>query len=117
MRGRRHGLIVRPALATAMLQFPEMFLRGTVRRGRRGWRQKMVDGMIGCDAMFMSNEGLTCVGVVCDDDDLLPPVISAHAMNPGVMVWMRDRGVGSAINDSHLMGHGLRLVDFRGCNA
>lgn len=113
LRGRRHGLIVRPSLATTMLQFPQFLLLGTVRgRGRR-LRQKMIDGMIGCDAMYMSDHGQTCVGVVSDDDDLLPSVISAHAMNPGVLVWMRVRRAGAAINDSYLANHGPPLVDLR----
>ena len=111
LRGRRHGLIVRPMLATTMLQFPELLLRGTVRDGRRGSRQKMVDGMMGCDAMFMTNEGLAYVGVVSDDDDLLPATISAHARCPGGLVWIRSRKAGSALNDPWLIHHGLRLID------
>ena len=113
LRGRRHRLIVRPALATTMLQFPDLLLLGTVRGPPRRLRQKMVDGMIGCDAMYMSNHGRTYVGVVSDDDDLLPSVISAHAINPGVLVWMRGRQLGSAINDSYLMSHGPPLIDLR----
>ena len=111
MRGRRHRLIVRPSLATTMLQFPEMLLLGTVRGTNRRLRQKMIDGMIGCDAMYMSDDGQTYVSVVSDDDDLLPAAISAHAMKPEGMVWMRSRRAGDAINDSSLLSHGLPLVD------
>ena len=111
MRGRRHRLIVRPSLATTMLQFPEMLLLGTVRGTDGRLRQKMIDGMIGCDAMYMSDDGQTYVSVVSDDDDLLPAAISAHAMKPEGLVWMRSRRAGDAINDSSLLSHGLPLVD------
>ena len=40
LRGRWRGLIVRPALATTMLQFPDVELRGTVRLQAKRRRQK-----------------------------------------------------------------------------
>ncbi len=61
--------------------------------------------------MYMSDDGQTYVSVVSDDDDLLPAAISAHAMKPEGMVWMRSRRAGDAINDSSLLSHGLPLVD------
>ena len=109
LRGRRHGLIVRPALATTMIRFPELHLRGTVRRRGRNQRQKMIDGMIGCDALHMATHGQTCIGIVTDDDDLLPATLSAHDTNAGMLVWMRTRSIGSAINDSILVGKGVVL--------
>ena len=54
LRGRRQGLIVRPTLAMTMLQFPDIELRGTVRLQAKSRRQKMVDGMLGCDAAFVA---------------------------------------------------------------
>ena len=96
-----------------MLQFPDLLLRGTVRVGRRGTRQKMVDGMMGYDALFMAIEGLTYVGVLTDDDDLIPALLSAHVRNPTVLAWVRARAVGSAINDSALLNRGLRICSLR----
>ena len=113
LRGRRHGLIVRPALATTMIQFPELLLRGTVRGHGRRQRQKMIDGMMGCDALHMAAQGMTYVGIVTDDDDLLPATLSAHGTSADVLVWMRARDVGSAINDRSLLNEGLRIHDLR----
>lgn len=115
LRGRRHGLIVRPALATTMLEFPDLILRGTVRleaqyRGpqpRR--RQKMVDGMLGCDAMFATARGIARVGVVTDDDDLVPAILSANAANSDLTIWIRQRRTGTGLNDRSLLNRRLRF--------
>ena len=123
LRGRRHGLIVRPALATAMLQFPELILRGTVRHqaprpGRpQGVRQKMVDGMLGCDAVFAAAAGLARIGVVTDDDDLVPATLSANAANSPLTIWMRPRRVGAGLNDRSLIERGLSIRQFEESHA
>ena len=107
LRGRRHGLIIRPALATTMIRFPEFLLRGTVRG--RNQRQKMIDGMMGCDALHVVIHGQIRVGLVTDDDDLLPAALSAHDTNAGMLTWIRCRRVGAAVNDSFLRSKGLPL--------
>ena len=109
LRGRQGGLIVRPSLATAMIQVPDLILRGTVRLEARKRRQKMVDGMLGCDAVFASVEGLTQVGVVTGDDDLVPATLSAHAANADLTVWMRPRTAGRGPNDRGLAERRLRI--------
>ena len=111
LRGRHHGLIVRPALATTMIQFPESLLRGTVRG--RNQRQKMIDGMMGCDALHVAAHGQVRIGLVTDDDDLLPAALSAHDTNAGMFVWMRSRSIGSAVNDPFLESKGLPLHQLR----
>lgn len=113
LRGRRHGLLVRPALATTMIQFPWLLLRGTVRGHGQNQRQKMIDGMMGCDALHMTAHGSTYVGIVTNDDDLLPAVLSAHATNADMLAWMRTRSVGSAINDAGLLNERLRIHQLR----
>ena len=113
LRGRRHGLIVRPALATTMIQFPELLLRGTVRGHGQNRRQKMIDGMMGCDAIRTAMDGLTYVGIVTDDDDLLPSTLFAHDIDADVLAWLRTREVGSAMNDGALLDYGLRIHDLR----
>lgn len=112
LRGRRHGMIVRPSLATALVQFPNLMLQGTVRllSGRR--RQKMIDGMLGCDAMFVAATGPVPVGLVTDDDDIVPAALSAHAASTKPMVWMRPRSVGRGLNDRILSERGLRIHPF-----
>ena len=109
LRGRRHGLIVRPSLATAMVRFPDTILRGTARLSAKPRRQKMVDGMLGCDAMFVAATDSASIGIVTDDDDLVPAALSAHAMSMKSMVWMRSRPVGQGLNDRSLSNRGLRI--------
>ena len=109
LRGRRRGMIVRPTLATTMLQFPGVELRGTVRLQARRRRQKMVDAMLGCDAVFAAALGQSRVGIVSDDDDLLPAALSAHAAGPAGTAWMRRRAAGAGINDRALSERGVRI--------
>ena len=109
LRGRRNGLIVRPSLATVMLQFPDLVLRGTVRVQSGKKHQKMVDGMLGCDAIFAATEGLTQVGVVTGDDDLVPAALSADAANTERTVWLRPDFAGKGLNDRELAARGLRI--------
>ena len=113
LRGRRHGLMVRPSLATTMVQFPDVVLRGTVRIQTRRKRQKMVDGMLGCDAMFVAATDSVRIGIVTDDDDLVPATLSANAANMGLMAWMRPRPMGEGLNDQVLSGQGLRIHHIR----
>lgn len=117
LRGRRNGLIVRPTLATSMIQFPWFLPRGTVRRrlrnGRQGHEQKMVDGMLGCDALYVAMRSQASIGIVTDDDDLLPNALSSHAGSSAAVVWMRTRSVGSATNDRQLLDAGLRIHQLR----
>lgn len=109
LRGRRRGLIVRPALATTMLQFPDVELRGTVRLQAKRKRQKMVDTMLGCDAVFAAALGQSRVEIVSNDDDLLPAALSAHAADPSGTAWMRPRAAGAGINDRALSERGVRI--------
>ena len=109
LRGRRSGLIVRPSLATAMVRFPRMVLKGTTRLHVRRRRQKMVDGMLGFDALSVAEEGVARVGIVTDDDDLVPAVLSAHAARGESIVWMRPRPMGRGLNDRNMTEQGVRI--------
>ena len=109
LRGRRQGLIVRPTLAMTMLQFPDVALRGTLRLQVKRRRQKMVDGMLGCDAVFAVGLAESKVGIVSDDDDLLPAALSAHAANPSDAAWIRRRAAGAGVNDRALRARGVRI--------
>ena len=111
LRGTIRGVKVRPVIATTMLQVPDFVLRGTVRLRTKPARQKMVDGMLGCDAMFAASSGRERVGVVTDDDDLVPALLAARvgASAPGP-VWMRRRATKSAPNDDLLSERGVRIV-------
>ena len=109
LRGRHHGLIVRPSLARTMIQFPEVVLQGTVRLRSRPRRQKMVDGMLGCDAMFVATKEPTQIGLITDDEDIIPAALCAHAANANPVVWMRSRLIGKGLNDQSLAERGLRI--------
>ena len=123
LRGRHQGLIVRPALATAMLQFPGLILRGTVRHevtkpsAKTRTRQKMVDGMLGCDAIFATTAGIAHVAVVTDDDDLVPSVLVANTSDSNLTTWVRRRKTGTGLNDRSLIDRGIRFRQIEGPNA
>ena len=73
----------------------------------------MIDGMMGCDVLHVATFERTYIGLVTDDDDLLPATLSAHAKKADMLVWMRERGIGSAINDPDLLNYGLRIHRLR----
>lgn len=111
VRNRVRGVEVRPVVATDILQVPDLVLRGTVRRRARRVRQKMVDGMLGCDAIYAASLGMERVGVVTDDDDLVPALLAARVGSPAPgPVWMRRRATGAAPNDDLLAERGVRIV-------
>ena len=109
LRGRRGGVIVRPSLAFAMCELPGVILRGTVRMRSKNKRQKMVDGMLGCDARFAAAGGQVPVGIVTDDDDLVPAALSARAAGSQRVMWMRPRPAGAGLNDDILLALGLQI--------
>lgn len=114
-RGTIHGVTVRSVIATRLLSVPDVVLRGTVRLRARRVRQKMVDGMLGCDTLFAARSGLERVGVVTDDDDLVPALLAARAgASTAGPVWIRRRATGSAPNDDLLMERGVRIVRLGG---
>ncbi len=69
----------------------------------------MVDAMLGCDAVFAATLGQSRVGIVSDDDDLLPAALSAHAADPACTAWMRRRAAGEGLNDRALSDYGVRI--------
>ena len=109
LRGRRGGLIVRTSLAMALVEFPAIRLHGTVRLRARPRRQKMVDGMIDCDALYLASKGRDYVGIVTDDDDFVPAALSANAMRNDTFAWFRPRSVGESPNDQILIDHGVNI--------
>lgn len=119
LAGHRQGIAVRTRLARQMMKFPELTLRGTVRareRRRRGqpkFEQKMVDGMIGCDAMFAAADGSMRVALVTGDDDFVPAALSAHAANPRSFAWLRPESKHPRLNDDALSKRGVCLRHIR----
>lgn len=105
------GVDVRPVIATTIFRDPELVLRGTVRLRARRARQKMVDGMLGCDALFAASLGIERVGVFTDDEDLVPALLAARigSSAPGP-AWMRRRATGTAPNDGLLAERGVRII-------
>ena len=110
LRGRRYGTIIRPTLAGTMVNLSHLLLKGTVRLQARRRRQKMVDGMLGCDAVVMASLADGPVGVVTDDEDLVPALLVSHAANPRGTIWFRQRrAVGSGLNDQSLQRQGIQI--------
>ena len=102
-------MIVRPSLATAMVGFPDTILKGTVRLRARPRRQKMVDGMMGCDAICAVAAIPARVALVTDDDDLVPAALSANAIARTALAWIRPRPVGQGLNDGRLTRRGIQI--------
>lgn len=109
LRRRMRGISVRPAIATSLLRHPNFVLRGTVRLRARPRRQKMVDGMLGCDAVVAVETGVEQVGVVTNDDDLVPSLLSAQHSSSGAPIWLRSDGPGVGLNDRLLARCGVRI--------
>lgn len=65
--------------------------------------------MLGCDAVFAAALGRSRVGIVSNDDDLLPAALTAHAADPSGTAWMRPRAAGEGINDRALRERGVRI--------
>lgn len=109
LRGRRYGMIVRPSLATAMVGFPDTILKGTVRLRSKRRHQKMVDAMMGCDAICAVAAIPARVALVTDDDDLVPAALSANAVARTALAWIRPRPVGQGLNDGRLTRRGIQI--------
>jgi hypothetical protein len=69
--GRRGRAIVKPSLVTSLACRTSDVLVGTVRGSEAGVRQKMVDAMLGFDALHFAREQSLPVLIVSDDDDLV----------------------------------------------
>ena len=109
LRGRNYGTIVRPVLSDTMAQFPLVSLRGTIRLESRRRRQKMVDGILGFDALHFAKNDSIWLGIVSDDDDMIPALLTAHDANRSRTIWFRKRAVGSGLNDAELERHGVLI--------
>ncbi len=109
LRGRHHAMIVRPVLSDTMAQFPLVSLCGTIRLQTRPRRQKTVDGMLGFDALHFAKNDSPWLGIVSDDDDMIPALLTAHDANGRRIIWFRKRAVGSGLNDAELQGHGVLI--------
>ena len=72
----------------------------------------MVDTMLGCDAMFLAAGAPIRIGIVTDDEDLLPAALSAHAANPKLTVWIRRRAANTGLNDQLVSNQGLQIYCF-----
>ncbi len=112
-RGRRGNAIVKPSLVTALACRSSDVLLGTVRESETGVRQKMVDAMLGLDALHFARDQSLPVLIVSDDDDLVPAALSARSLSTSCRVhWLRRRRPDSALNDSLLGRAGVTFGSF-----
>lgn len=100
-RGRRRGIRVNPHLVESLLCSPASRLFGTYKNGG----QKMVDTMICMDAAYLSHRTECPIGILSDDDDLIPGLIYASTIRKG-SVCARCRDYGEGVNDmvAHRVG-------------
>ncbi len=103
-RRRVNRLRVRPSVALALALLPDRELVATY-RSDTAEGQKMVDGMITVDAVYLAVHEEQTVLIVSDDDDFVPALIGAHclASRRAKMVLMRrNKARGTAPNDGLL---------------
>jgi hypothetical protein len=112
LRGRKHGVLVKPQVATSVAIRATEILIGTTRKDTVKARQKMVDCMIAVDLLHYSRS--ETVVVVSDDDDLVPAVFAATVRCAGHVVWLRHRHAGWGLNDSLLTAAGVRFGVLKG---
>jgi hypothetical protein len=113
-RGRRNGVIVKPALAMSIAAVSHSPIDGTLRGWPRDPRQKMVDCMIAVDAVEFARQPLSPVLLASDDDDLVPAALAAAAGRSGALVWLRMRREGWGLNDRLLAQAGVQFGLLRG---
>lgn len=107
-RGRREGVIVKPAIATAIVAHADQVLIGSLRGWPEAPCQKMVDCMLAVDAIEFALQGVAAVLIVSDDDDLVPAALAARRRREGQrIVWLRRRRVGRGLNDAVLSRSGV----------
>lgn len=110
-RGRSGSTIVKPALATSLACRTRDMLVGTARQTPKGPRQKMVDNMLAVDVRHFGRDIGAQVMVYSDDDDLVPGLLSTTAHDHPVRVhWLRQRKVGSGMNDHLLRRAGITIA-------
>lgn len=103
IRGRREGVRILPSYATAMAEFPNVRLVGTLRKIGGKYAQKMVDSMLGLDLIYLVSTSDPAI-LLSDDDDLMPAVLKAASLEPSGLVLIRRRAAGSGMND-HCLTH------------
>ena len=109
-RGRRGRVIVKPSLVTSLACRASDILLGTVRESGTGVRQKMVDAMLGLDALYFARDHSLPVLIVSDDDDLVPAALSVCSLSQAYRVhWLRRRRPDSGLNDRLLRRAGVSL--------
>ena len=110
LRGRRQGIVARPTLATSMLTFPSIRLRGTLRLRAPRRRQKMVDQMMGYDTVFASEDTCVLSAIFTNDDDVVPALMISRLKASGATWWVRNPSDTPRPNDSVLLALGLKIA-------
>lgn len=106
---RMGGLRLRPSLAFELIGRSDLLLRGFLRTKTDKQRQKMVDGMLGCDAIVAADLATDLILIVSDDDDFLPAFITASTFDKSRIALIRARRTHAGLNDALLIAHGMQL--------
>jgi hypothetical protein len=103
LTGLQDRVRIVPRIARALACFPYTNLRGTYKNGA----QKMVDQMLGHDALFYARLGTyDSMLIIANDDDYVPALLTVATQTRKAVKWLRKRSV--AENDR--LFSGLPLV-------
>jgi len=91
---------------------PRHRLLGTVRLQSKPPRQKMVDGMMTCDAIYFSGLPDHNIILVSDDEDLVPACLAAAFRSDCGVSVCRSTSHRSGLNDRALRSQGVALVAY-----
>jgi hypothetical protein len=109
VRGRWHGIRLKPSMITRLACWPHANLIGTLRLRSQPVRQKMVDGLLTVDAIHLAQESVAPLLIVSDDDDMVPCAVAVSRLVKGPLVLLRRRRPGDGLNDEILGTLGVQL--------
>jgi len=107
IRGLHGAWRVMPDLAIALALLPNATLLGSLRTSQPGLRQKMVDTMFAVDSIYFANQSGGHLLLVSDDDDMVPSTLAARKISKNMLIAIRRRPNGAAINDVICNNHGI----------
>ncbi len=108
---RRFGPFrVKPTLTDTILALPEINLCGTYRRNSNKEQQKMVDGMITVDMLFITEQYQAKIVLVSDDDDFVPALLYCARSKTKHGIFLKRKAVAETrLNDGSLLALNIKI--------
>lgn len=113
VRTRKKGVRILPILVTTLVGDNPRVLKGSIRNTTPP-RQKMVDVMLGVDAVAFAIEGERSILFATDDDDLVPAVLACRLRTRRPISVVRLRDAGTACNDDLYASSSIGITTIRG---